>query len=70
MLRRVPLFSVRVATLLASYALLCPPLLAQAKRLEPSQSDGFFQTKNGQYVLTFGLLVTAALLVAYAIKLK
>ena len=31
MLRRVPLFSVRVATLLASYALLCPPLLAQAQ---------------------------------------
>lgn len=47
-----------------------PPLLAQATRLEPPQSDGFFQTKNGQYVLTFGLLVTAALLVAYAIKLK
>ncbi len=47
-----------------------PPLLAQAKRLEPPQSGGFFQTKNGQYVLTFGLLVTAALLVAYATKLK
>ena len=31
MLRRVPLFSVRVAALLASYALLCPPLLAQAQ---------------------------------------
>lgn len=47
-----------------------PPLLAQAKRLAPPQPDGFFQTKNGQYVLMFGLLVTAALLVAYAIKLK
>jgi uncharacterized protein YjbI with pentapeptide repeats len=47
-----------------------PPLLAQTTRLEPPQSDSFFQTKNGQYVLTFGLLVTAALLVAYAIKLK
>jgi uncharacterized protein YjbI with pentapeptide repeats len=47
-----------------------PPLLAQTKRLEPPQPDSFLQTKNGQYVLTFGLLVTAALLVAYAIKLK
>ena len=47
-----------------------PPLLAQTKRLEPAKSDGFLQTKNGQYVLTFGLLVTAALLVVYAIKLK
>ncbi|MFO0699457.1 MAG: hypothetical protein U0236_09525 [Nitrospira sp.] len=47
-----------------------PPLLAQTKRLEPAQFDGFLQTKNGQYVLTFGLLVTAALLVAYAIRLK
>lgn len=47
-----------------------PPLFTQTKRLEPPQPDGFLQTKNGQYVLTFGLLVTAALLVAYAIKLK
>jgi len=47
-----------------------PPLFTQTKRLEPTQPDSFLQTKNGQYVLTFGLLVTAALLVAYAIKLK
>ncbi len=47
-----------------------PPLFAQTKRLEPVQADGLFQSKNGQYILTFGLLVTAALLVAYAIKLK
>lgn len=46
------------------------PLLAQAKRYEPPQPDSFLQTKNGQYALTFGLLVMAALLVAYAIKLK
>lgn len=47
-----------------------PPLLAQAMRQESPQPEGFLQTKNGQYVLTFGLLVTAALLVAYAIRLK
>ena len=47
-----------------------PPLLVQAKRREPPQPDSFLQTKNGQYALTFGLLVTAALLVAYAIRLK
>lgn len=47
-----------------------PPVFAQTKRLEPSQPDGLFQSKNGQYVLMFGLLVTAALLVAYAIRLK
>lgn len=47
-----------------------PPLFAQTKRLELPQPDGFLQTKNGQYVLTFGLLVAAALLVAYAIRLK
>ena len=47
-----------------------PPLFSQTKRLEPPQPDGFLQTKNGQYVLTFVLLVAAALLVAYAIRLK
>ncbi|HMS84971.1 MAG TPA: hypothetical protein PKD12_15095 [Nitrospira sp.] len=47
-----------------------PALLGQTKRREPAQADSFFQSKNGQYVLTFGLLVSAALLVAYAIKLK
>lgn len=47
-----------------------PPLLARVKRLEPLQPPSFLHTKNRQYVLTFGLLVTAALLVAYAIKLK
>lgn len=47
-----------------------PPLFTQTKRLEPAQPDSFLQTKNGQYVLTFGLLVAAALLVAYAIRLK
>ncbi|MBS0154266.1 MAG: pentapeptide repeat-containing protein [Nitrospira sp.] len=47
-----------------------PPLFAQTKRIEQAQPDSFLQAKNGQYVLTFGLLVTAALLVAYAIRLK
>lgn len=47
-----------------------PPLLAQTKRFEPTQADSFLQTKTGQFVLTFGLLVTAALLLAYAIRLK
>lgn len=47
-----------------------PPLFARTKRLERPHPDGFLQTKNGQYVLTFGLLVSAALLVAYVIRLK
>ncbi len=46
------------------------PLLAQTKRLESAQSAGLFQTWNGQYALTLGFLIVAALLVAYAIRLK
>ena len=47
-----------------------PPLLDQTKRLEPAQSAGFLQTRNGQYALTLMFLVVDALLVAYAAKLK
>jgi uncharacterized protein YjbI with pentapeptide repeats len=46
-----------------------PPLLAQAKRREPAQ-PGLLQARNGQYALTLVFLVVAALLVAYAVKLK
>ncbi|UVT16695.1 MAG: pentapeptide repeat-containing protein [Nitrospira sp.] len=47
-----------------------PPLLAQTKRLEQDQSSGLAQTRTGQYALTVTFLVVAALLVAYAIRLK
>lgn len=47
-----------------------PPRLAQTKRLEPVQPDGILQTRNGQYALTLVFLIVAALLVAYAVKLK
>ncbi len=47
-----------------------PPILAQTKRLASEQSDGLLQTREGQYVLTLGFLVVAALLVAYLIKVK
>ena len=47
-----------------------PLRLDQTKRLEPVQSDGILQTRNGQYALTLVFLVVAALLVAYAVKLK
>jgi uncharacterized protein YjbI with pentapeptide repeats len=46
------------------------PLLAQTKRLESAQPAGLFQTWNGQYALTLGFLIMAALLVAYAVRLK
>ncbi|MGC4099341.1 MAG: pentapeptide repeat-containing protein [Nitrospira sp.] len=47
-----------------------PPILSQAKRRDPASSAGFFQTGNGQYALTLGILIVAALLVAYAVKFK
>jgi uncharacterized protein YjbI with pentapeptide repeats len=47
-----------------------PPLLAQTKRLEQNQSTALFQTRNGQSILTLGLLIVAALLVVYAIRVK
>lgn len=46
------------------------PLLAQTKRLESAQPVGLFQTRNGQYALTLAFLIVAALLVAYAVRLK
>ena len=46
------------------------PLLVQTKRLETAPSAGFFQTRNGQHALTLVFLIMAALLVAYAVKLK
>ncbi len=42
-----------------------PPLLVQTKRLEPTQP-----ARNGQYALTLVFLIVAALLVAYAVRLK
>ncbi len=47
-----------------------PPRLDQAKRLATAKPAGLLQTGNGQYALTMLFLVMAALLVAYAIKLK
>ena len=46
------------------------PLFTQTKRLESAPPASLFQTRNGQYVLTSALLVAAALLVAYAVRLK
>ena len=46
------------------------PIFTQTKRLESAPPAGLFQTWNGQYALTLVLLVVAALLVAYAVKLK
>jgi hypothetical protein len=47
-----------------------PPLLAQTKRLEQNRSTGLFETRNRQSLLTVVLLVVAALLVAYAMRVK
>lgn len=47
-----------------------PPLLDQTKRLESAQSTGLLQGGNGQYTLTVIFLIVAALLVAYAAKIK
>lgn len=47
-----------------------PPILDQTKRLESAQPAGFLQTRNGQYAFMLMLLVVAALLAAYAAKLK
>lgn len=46
------------------------PLFTQTKRLESAPPAGIFQAWNGPYALTLVLLVVAALLVAYAVKLK
>lgn len=46
------------------------PLLTQTKRRASEQSDSFLQTHEGQYVLTLGFLLAAALLIVYVIKLK
>ncbi|MDF0676277.1 MAG: pentapeptide repeat-containing protein [Nitrospira sp.] len=46
------------------------PRLAQTKRIESAQPAGLFQTRNGQYALTLAFLIVAALLVAYAVRLK
>lgn len=47
-----------------------PPFLARTKRPAPDRSDTFFQTREGQYVLTLAFLVVSALLIVYLIKLK
>ena len=46
------------------------PIFAQTKRLESAQSGDLLQTRNGQYALTVFFLLVAALLVAYAVRLK
>ncbi|MBH0202784.1 MAG: pentapeptide repeat-containing protein [Nitrospira sp.] len=47
-----------------------PPIFDQTKRLESAQPDGLLQARNGQYALTVIFLIVAALLVAYAAKIK
>ena len=47
-----------------------PPLLDETKRLESAQPGGFLRTSNGQHALTAIFLILAAMLVAYAAKLK
>lgn len=47
-----------------------PPLLDEAQRLESAQPGGLLRTSNGQHALTAMFLILAALLVAYAAKLK
>lgn len=47
-----------------------PPILSQVKRRDPAPSVGSSQAGNGQYALTVVILIVAALLVAYAVKLK
>lgn len=47
-----------------------PPIFVHTKRLESAQSAGLLQAGNGQYALTLVFLIVAALLVAYAVKLK
>jgi hypothetical protein len=47
-----------------------PPIFDQTKRLESAQPGGLLQASNGQYALTAIFLIVAALLVAYAAKLK
>ncbi len=46
------------------------PVFAQAKRLESAQSTDLLQRGNGQYALTVFFLLVAAVLVAYAVRLK
>ena len=46
------------------------PLLVQTKRLDSAQPAGLLQTRNGQYALTLAFLIMAALLIAYAVRLK
>jgi uncharacterized protein YjbI with pentapeptide repeats len=46
------------------------PLLAKTNRLETAPHVGFFQDRNGRHALTLGFLIVAALLVAYAVRLK
>jgi uncharacterized protein YjbI with pentapeptide repeats len=47
-----------------------PALFTRTKRLAPEPAGGFFQSPTGQYGVTAFFLLMAALLVAYALKLK
>lgn len=46
------------------------PLFTRTKRLSQDQATGLLQSPSGQYVVTLFFLLTAALLVAYALKIK
>jgi hypothetical protein len=45
-----------------------PPLLVRTQRMVQDQSDNGMNSPIGQYALTVGLLLLAAVLVAYALK--
>ena len=46
------------------------PLFTRTKRIVQDRSPGFLQSPTGQYALTLLLLLMAAMLVAYALKMK
>ncbi len=46
------------------------PLFTRTKRIAQDQSAGFLKSPTGQYALTLFLLLAAAMLVAYALKLR
>jgi uncharacterized protein YjbI with pentapeptide repeats len=47
-----------------------PPLLARTTRVTQGQATGWLQSPTGQYAVTLFFLLMAALLVAYAFKIK
>ena len=46
------------------------PLFTRTKRIDQNQTTGLLQSPGGQYAVTLFFLLAAAILVAYAVKLK